>query len=76
MTKGATVAQDLTRITVNLVPGAASALEEASAAEQLSQTDTVNRALQVYEFLVKQKMFGKELLLRSGDGSVELVHIV
>lgn len=76
MAKGAAVATDLTRITINLIPGAASALEEVSAAENLSRTDTVNRAIQVYEFIVKQKMFGKELLLRAEDGSVERVHIV
>lgn len=70
------MATDLTRITVNLIPGAASALEGTAAAESLSQTDTVNRALQVYEFLVKQRMLGKELLLRDEDGNLEKVHIV
>ena len=70
------MAVDLTRITVNLIPGAASALEEVSAAENLSQTDAVNRALQVYEFIVMQRMHGKELMLRAEDGSTEIVHIV
>lgn len=70
------MANDLTRITVNLIPGAASALEEAASIEELSQTDTVNRALRVYEFIVKQKAFGKELLLRDKRGALEKVHIV
>lgn len=42
------MAEDLTKLTVNLVPDAVEALAKAAELEQLSKTDVVNRALQLY----------------------------
>jgi len=53
-----------TKLTVNLIPSAVTALEQAAALEGNSQTDTVNRALQTYAFLVLQQKAGKVIILR------------
>lgn len=68
---------DLTRLTVNLVPRAAAALNEAAQLTEDSRTDTINRALQVYCFFVQQQeLKGKKILLRDEDGSVETVTLL
>lgn len=70
------MASDLTRITVNLIPAASEALAESAERDKLSQTDVVNRALQVYNFIDRQVRGGKAVLLRDGSGNVEQVHII
>ena len=52
-----------TQLTVNLIPLAVTALEQAAMLEGNSQTDTVNRALQAYAFIVMQQRTGKRFLL-------------
>ncbi|MFJ5657296.1 hypothetical protein ACIQD5_28615 [Streptomyces microflavus] len=42
----------------------------------LSKTDSINRAVQVYAFLAQQVADGKEVLLRDENGETERVHIV
>ena len=54
---------DLTKLTVNLVPDAVSALEQIAALEGNNLTDTVNRALQAYAFMIIQQKAGKKFLL-------------
>ena len=51
MTDRATTAQPLERVTVNLIPRAARALEQATDVTELSKTDVINRALQLYAFI-------------------------
>lgn len=55
--------QELTKLTVNLVPGAVVALNKAAEIEQLSKTDTVNRALQVWACLLAEQAKGFEVHL-------------
>jgi hypothetical protein len=50
-------------MTVNLTPAAVAALEAAAAAEGLSCTDTVNRALQMWALLVNEQAAGSEIHL-------------
>jgi hypothetical protein len=64
----------LTKLIVNLVPGAYSALLEAAKTTGDTQTDTVNRALQLYSFLVKQMDDGWEPALMRG-GSIKTFKI-
>ncbi len=61
----------LERITVNLVPAASEALAHAAALTRVSRTDTINRSLQAYDFLMDMQAAGVVLLLRYPD-SVEL----
>lgn len=70
------MANNLTKVTVNLIPAAETALQETADLTGYSRTDTINRALQVYAMVEKQqRVFGKELMLRSGD-DLERVVIV
>jgi len=56
-------AQDLTRLTVNLTARAVAALNAAAEIEQLSKTDTVNRALQAWAYLLHERAEGAEIHL-------------
>jgi hypothetical protein len=58
---------ELTRVTVNLMPRAAEAMRLAARREELSQTDTINRALQVYDFLSARNAAGFRFLLTNPD---------
>lgn len=53
--------------TVPLIPLARTALATAVEITGHSETDTVNRALQLYAVLVEQRAAGAELLVRHGD---------
>jgi hypothetical protein len=50
---------DLTRLTVNLTPRSVKALHVAAEMTELSRTDTVNRALQIYAAMVKSAADGR-----------------
>ena len=56
--------EELTRLTVNLIPKADAALELAARVTGLSRTDTVNRALQFYAYMMAVKDNGGEVLIR------------
>ncbi len=59
---------ELTTLTVNLIPDAMTALGDAAARDGNTRTDTVNRALQMYEFITNQMADGWELALhRNGE---------
>ncbi|MDQ2873984.1 MAG: hypothetical protein M3Y33_03870 [Actinomycetota bacterium] len=64
----------LERMTVNLIPKAAEALGTAAAREGLSKTDTVNRALQLYDYVTGLTAAGAEVLIRT-PGSAELTSL-
>ncbi|WP_326560035.1 hypothetical protein [Micromonospora sp. NBC_01796] len=67
----------LVKVTVNLTPRAVEALDAATARTRDTKTDTINRALPVYNLVL-------ELLERGGgcitlvqpDGSVDRIHVV
>ncbi len=67
----------LTRVTVNLNQQAMRALEQISASERYSKTDTINRALQIYA-IVQEIMDRNDGVLRvqHGNGEVERIHII
>ncbi|WP_157239637.1 hypothetical protein [Catenuloplanes japonicus] len=54
------------RLTVNLTSQAAAALNRASDTTRHSKTDTVNRALQIYDLVLE--------LVERGEGSLTVVH--
>jgi hypothetical protein len=61
----------LTKLTVKLVSRSTDAMEVASVLTGDSRTDTVNRALQVYAYLLEQIILGNRLLqLVDPDGTV------
>ncbi len=67
----------LTKITVNLITEAALALDEVCDMTGLRKTDAVNRALQIYAFLEKQRRYaGKKISLVDPEGSIETVWII
>lgn len=55
--------QDLSKVTVNLTPRAYNALIDAAAITGDSRTDTINRALQIYVFVVGSIHIGQHLFL-------------
>lgn len=62
---------DLTKVTVNLIPRSTKALEEAATLMQDSKTDTINRAIQLYAFIIKKtRNEGNDLCLITPDGEV------
>jgi hypothetical protein len=67
----------LTRVTVNLNRHALHALETVSEATGYSKTDTINRALQVYEIVQEiMQRNGGVLNVRHDNGELERIHIV
>lgn len=62
----------LERLTVNLIPRASRALEQACQLTGDSKTDTINRALQVYAYL--EEVWAKDgaVLVKTGDSVTEV----
>lgn len=56
---------ELKRINVNLIPKAADALDTAMALSGLGQSDAINRALQVYAFMLQTKDAGGAVYTRA-----------
>lgn len=71
---------DLTELRVLLTSDSVNALMEAASLEVIPQTDVVNRALQVYRYLVMERTLGKRLAWvtpcpDSGTATMELFEI-
>ena len=64
------------KITVMLVSKAAVDLARTHGRTELSETDIVDRAISLYEFLDQERGGGAELLLRRRDGSTYLVELL
>lgn len=62
----------LERVTVNLIPRASRALEQAVELTGDSKTDAINRALQVYAYLEQVWADGGAILAKNGDTVTEL----
>jgi hypothetical protein len=60
----------LTKITVNLVPRAAQALDTACAVTKDSKTDTINRALQLYALMTSLMDQGWDVYLEQEKDDV------
>uniref|UniRef100_UPI003F49B1E8 hypothetical protein n=1 Tax=Actinoplanes sp. CA-151224 TaxID=3239904 RepID=UPI003F49B1E8 len=67
----AETATGLTKFTINLVRRAVRALEIATEETGDNRTDTFNRAIQVYAYIVKAEKEGKSLYLVGPDGEKE-----
>jgi hypothetical protein len=52
---------DLHRVTVNLIPQAWAALEDAAQYQEMNKNDTINRALQIYAFQLRHLAVGQEI---------------
>jgi hypothetical protein len=61
------MASELTRMTVNLIPKAVEALNHAAALARDNRTDTLNRALQVYDFFLEAQANGAKIYIRQPD---------
>jgi hypothetical protein len=66
----------LVRLTVNLTPRSAAALDLAVGLTRDSKTDTINRALQVYAYLMSLKAEGREITARGGGKPEETIIIL
>jgi hypothetical protein len=65
------------RITVALIPKAATDLQHLQDSTSLSKTDLVNRAISLYGFIDQQMRAGRDLLIRdSGTGETQLVRFL
>lgn len=66
----------LERVTVNLTPRAARALEQAAELTGDTKTDTINRALQVYAYLEQVTHDGGAIYVReTPEGESQLIKI-
>ncbi|GHE61394.1 hypothetical protein [Streptomyces capitiformicae] len=64
------------RFTVTLIVQTLRALMHIMSVTGMSKTDIINRAVQIYDFVLTHQGDDKELLLRSKDGTIEKVHII
>lgn len=66
--------QPLERVTVNLVPRTAKALQLAVDITGDTKTDTINRAIQMYAFMEETVRQGGTILVRDKpDGDVQVI---
>jgi hypothetical protein len=67
----------LTRVTVNLTPRSVGSLENAVKRTGDSRTDTINRALQVYDLVLEllERSDGRSLRVKHPDGETERIYI-
>jgi len=66
-----------TRITVALIPQAATHMQQLQDRTGLSKTDLVNRAVTLYEFVDAQLRAGRDLLVRDGKtGETQAVRLL
>ncbi len=67
----------LERVTVNLIPRAAQALQRAVELTGDSKTDTINRALQAYVYLEEVTRSGGDIYVReSKDAELQLLKMM
>lgn len=66
----------LERVTVNFIPAASRALAELAETLELSKTDVLNRAVQLYLYVQRTEADGGQLLVRDSSGSLQLLKIL
>ena len=74
ITEPGTGGQQPERVTVNLIPRASKALQEAVELTGDSKTNTINRALRLYAYVMQAQAGGQDLFI--GDAKGELSKIV
>ena len=67
---------DLQRVTVNLIPKSSASLDRLAERTTMSKTDVINRALQLYDFIDGETAAGGQILVRSADGTAEVLRII
>jgi hypothetical protein len=67
---------DYHKLTLNFTAKAWASVEWVSAHEDLNKTDVVNRAVQLYEFIARERKLGGELLIEKKDGSIHRILMV
>ena len=67
---------DLTKLTALLVPRAVAALNDAADLSGDTRTDVLNRAVQVYAFILKEQAEGRRLALVDEDGTIGWVRLL
>jgi hypothetical protein len=65
------VPPNLTKITVNLIEAAYAALVHAATVTGLNKTNTVNRAVQCYDYLLRAQEQGRTVALIDESGNIE-----
>ena len=63
----------LVRVTTNLLPRAAEALETGRQLTDCSITDFVNRAVQAYAYMEEVTARGADILIREKDGEAAVI---
>lgn len=67
----------LVKVTVNLTPRAVEALDQACARTKDSKTDTINRALVVYQIVLElMDRGGGQLMFQDREGRTERIHLL
>lgn len=64
------------KLTVNLIEKASKALRSAAEPTGDTETDTVNRALQVYDYIMQLQARGGASLVQDEDGNVAKLSIL
>lgn len=59
------------KVTINLNTKARIALNQIAESELITKTDTINRALSIFECLLKHQNQGGQIILRHSDGTDE-----
>lgn len=69
--------QPLTRVTVNLVPKTVNALDRTMDRDQVTKTDGINRAIQLYDFFSEHLTAGSAIYIRrAGSEEMERIHLL
>lgn len=67
----------LVKVTVNLTPRAVEALDQTCARTKDSKTDTINRALVVYQIVLElMDRGGGQLMFQDREGRTERIHLL
>lgn len=64
------------KVTVELVPKAVAAVDEAVGLTGLSRIDVINRAVQLYAFVELEKSAGAQILVRSASGETHQMELL
>lgn len=64
------------RYSVTLVPPSIDAIDRLVEMTGLSKTDCINRATMIRAFLDKEIREGKDLVIRTPDGTIEKIHFI
>lgn len=76
-TDPADTGRTLVKVTVNLTPRAVDALDLACGRTRDSKTDTINRALVVYNLVLElMERGGGQLVFQNRDGDTERIHLL